>query len=158
MCCNLRSGIYTLRPASHILHPDANLSLKLICRCYEHVWTEIHLLRSSHGKGKSGPHRAHIIHSSYVFFKVELLLFLCACKNSCVHSTQFLQYVSARVLLCSLSCMRECFICDTIAALPELIHRCQNQHMLLSYDDPAYVRAAVFTRLHQGWQICTVRS
>lgn len=25
------------------------------------------------------------------------------------------------------------FVCDTIAALPELIHHCQNQHMLLSY-------------------------
>ncbi len=53
--------------------------------------------------------------------------------QNCAHSTQFPQYVSACVPLCSQSRMRESFICDTVAALPELIHRCQNQHMLLCY-------------------------
>lgn len=54
----------------------------------------------------------------------------CMCMQNFIHSTQFTQYVSARVLLCSRPRVRECFICDTIAALPELIHRCQTQHML----------------------------
>lgn len=81
----------------------------------------------------------------------------CLCTQYFVHSTQFPQHVSACVLLCSQSCMRECFICDTIAALPELMHRCQNQHMLSSYTC-ILSKLLSLTVFYQGGWICTVSS
>lgn len=58
-----------------------------------------------------------------IYYAGQTVLFLC--MQNPVRSPQVLQYASACVLLCSQPCMRDCFICDTIAALPELIHHCQ---------------------------------
>lgn len=64
------------------------------------------------------------------------LAFVCACKMLFIapNCNMFL-HVCYRALSHAYGIV---FMCDTIAALPELINRCQKQHMLLSYTTILY--------------------